>query len=216
VRVSRRTEFCYTERVCHRGASCKLLSVNSLLLRGVTGVFAALDRSNHISWTACQWTRPVALESANNPGNRWSDNCRRTIWRVNSGITPELNAVIPPSIDRSQVNHHDPLRVTPKPCRSYHDAVLTDNIIAGRYVQFAVERHLDDLEHAQERGLQFDAGKSLRFVEAVCTHQKAEWANQPFLLSPNQQFIPLNLTGWPRENGCRRFRRVALLIYCNA
>ncbi|MBT5475361.1 MAG: hypothetical protein HOK43_00675 [Chloroflexi bacterium] len=64
--------------------------------------------------------------------------------------------------------------------------------------------------------LQFDAGKSLRFVEAVCTHQKAEWANQPFLLSPNQQFIPWNLTGWPRENGCRRFRRVALLIYCNA
>ena len=26
----------------------------------------------------------------------------------------------------------------------------------------------------------------MRFVEAVCTHQKAEWAGQPFLLSPNQ------------------------------
>ena len=24
----------------------------------------------------------------------------------------------------------------------------------------------------------------MRFVEAVCTHQKAEWAGQPFLLSP--------------------------------
>ncbi len=78
------------------------------------------------------------------------------------------------------------------------DAVLSGEIVAGRYVQLAVERHLDDLEHAHQRGLHFDAeiaGKSLRFVEAVCTHQKAEWAGQPLLLSPNQQFILWNLTG---------------------
>ena len=94
---------------------------------------------------------------------------------------------------------------------NYYDAVLTGEIIiAGRYVQLAVERHLDDLEHAHQRGLHFDAeiaGKSLRFVEAVCTHQKAEWAGQPFLLSPNQQFILWNLIGWRRADGCRRFRR---------
>jgi len=90
---------------------------------------------------------------------------------------------------------------------NYCDAVLSDEIIAGRYVQLAVERHLDDLEHAHQRGLHFDAeiaGKSLRFVEAVCTHQKAEWAGQPFLLSPNQQFILWNLIGWRRADGCRR------------
>jgi phage terminase large subunit-like protein len=93
---------------------------------------------------------------------------------------------------------------------NYCDAVLTGEIIAGRYVQLAVERHLDDLEHAHQRGLHFDAdiaGKSLRFVEAVCTHQKAEWAGQAFLLSPNQQFILWNLIGWRRADGCRRFRR---------
>ena len=76
--------------------------------------------------------------------------------------------------------------------------------------QLAVRRYLDDIEHAHERGLHFDAEiaeKSLQFVETVCTHQKAEWAGQPFLLSPNQQFILWNLTGWRRENGCRRFRR---------
>ena len=79
---------------------------------------------------------------------------------------------------------------------NYCDAILSGEIIAGRYVQLAVERHLDDLEHAHQSGLHFDteiAGKSLRFVEAVCTHQKAEWAGQPFLLSPNQQFILWNL-----------------------
>jgi hypothetical protein len=51
-------------------------------------------------------------------------------------------------------------------------AVLSGEIIAGRYVQLAVERNLDD--NAQERGLHFAteiAGKVLRFVETVCTHQ---------------------------------------------
>jgi phage terminase large subunit-like protein len=33
---------------------------------------------------------------------------------------------------------------------------------------------------------------------------------QPFLLSPNQQFILWNLTGWQRKNGCRRFRRASI------
>jgi len=93
---------------------------------------------------------------------------------------------------------------------NYCDAVMSGDIITGRYVQLAVERHLDDLDHAHQRGLHFDADiaeKSLRFVEAVCTHQKAEWAGNPFLLSPNQQFILWNLTGWRRADGCRRFRR---------
>ena len=93
---------------------------------------------------------------------------------------------------------------------SYCDAILSGEIIAGRYVELAVRRYLDDIDHAHERGLHFDADiaeKSLQFVETVCTHQKAEWAGQPFKLSPNQQFILWNLTGWRRENGCRRFRR---------
>ena len=93
---------------------------------------------------------------------------------------------------------------------SYCEVILSGEIIAGRYVELAVRRYLDDIEHAHERGLYFDAEiveKSLQFVETVCTHQKAEWAGQPFLLSPNQQFILWNLTDWRRENGCRRFRR---------
>ena len=79
---------------------------------------------------------------------------------------------------------------------SYCDAILSGEIIAGHYVELAVRRYLDDLEHAHERGLHFDAEKSLQFVETVCTHQKAEWAGQPFLLSPNQQFILWNVGGF--------------------
>ena len=36
---------------------------------------------------------------------------------------------------------------------SYCEAILSGEIIAGRYVELAVRRYLDDLEHAHERGL---------------------------------------------------------------
>ena len=40
---------------------------------------------------------------------------------------------------------------------SYCDAILSGEIIAGRYVELAVRRYLDDIEHAHKRGLHFDA-----------------------------------------------------------
>jgi len=36
---------------------------------------------------------------------------------------------------------------------SYCEAILSGEIIAGRYVELAVRRYLDDLEHTHERGL---------------------------------------------------------------
>ena len=36
---------------------------------------------------------------------------------------------------------------------SYCDAILSGEIIAGRYVELAVRRYLDDIEHAHEREL---------------------------------------------------------------
>ena len=36
---------------------------------------------------------------------------------------------------------------------SYCDAILSGEIIAGRYLELAVRRYLDDIEHAHERGL---------------------------------------------------------------
>jgi phage terminase large subunit-like protein len=97
---------------------------------------------------------------------------------------------------------------------NYCDGVLSGEIISGRYVTLAVQRHRDDLQNAVNRGLYFDKGiatSSLRFIEALCTHVKAEWAGTPFLLSPNQQFILWSLMGWRRqEDGLRRFRKAYL------
>jgi hypothetical protein len=56
---------------------------------------------------------------------------------------------------------------------SYCDAILSGEIIAGRYVELAVRRYLDDLEHAHERGLHFDAASrgvnDLKITEADVT-----------------------------------------------
>jgi len=97
---------------------------------------------------------------------------------------------------------------------AYCDGVLSGEIIAGRYVRLAVQRHLSDLEHASDRGLHFDAAiaqRSCQIIEAICTHTKAEWAGKPFLLSPNQQFIAWSLMGWRRDDdGLRRFRKAYL------
>jgi phage terminase large subunit-like protein len=98
--------------------------------------------------------------------------------------------------------------------QAYCDGVMSGEIVAGRYVRLAVQRHLQDLQDAGERGLYFDtdiATRALKRVELLCTHTKAEWAGRPFLLSPNQQFILWSLMGWRRqEDGLRRFRKAYL------
>ena len=47
---------------------------------------------------------------------------------------------------------------------SYCDAILSGEIIAGRYVELAVRRYLDDIEHAHERGLHFDVPEGTKQV----------------------------------------------------
>jgi len=50
----------------------------------------------------------------------------------------------------------------------YRDAILSGEIIAGRYVELAVRLHLDDIEHAHERGLvSFFSSSDSTAVDAV-------------------------------------------------
>lgn len=89
--------------------------------------------------------------------------------------------------------------------------VQDGSIVAGRFVKLAVRRHLDDLEHAGERGFYFDE----RIAEAMCSffplvlrHSIGEWAGQPFELTPFQAFGTWCLFGWRRHSdGTRRFRK---------
>ena len=86
---------------------------------------------------------------------------------------------------------------------------------AGEYLKKAVQRHEDDLEHAHERGLFYDAQRAhdaCEFIERVCCHVKAEWAGKPFILSPFQIFMVSSLAGWLREDDTRRFRRAYVCV----
>lgn len=90
----------------------------------------------------------------------------------------------------------------------YCDDVLNGRIPACQYVKQAVRRHLDDLEHARERGLHFDKNAAQLVIDffGLLKHSKGEWAGQTIELEPWQQFVTWSLFGWKREDGTRRFR----------
>jgi phage terminase large subunit-like protein len=98
--------------------------------------------------------------------------------------------------------------MTRHPVSEYIHGVQDGTIVACRFIRLAVERHLDDLEHAAERGLHFDrqaAEHVIRFF-GFLRHSKGEWAGSPFTLQPWQQFLLWVLFGWRRADGLRRFR----------
>lgn len=92
---------------------------------------------------------------------------------------------------------------------AYAEAVLNGEIIAGRLVCLAAERHLRDLATGHERGLWFDedaAAFAVAFIELL-PQRKGEWGGQPLKLSPWQKFRIGSVFGWKRAAGPRRFRK---------
>ena len=94
------------------------------------------------------------------------------------------------------------------PVASYAQQVVDGEVLAGRLVVLACERHLGDLETAHKRGLWFDESAATRAIQwyGFLCHTEGEWAGQPIVLEPWQQFIEGALYGWMRADGLRRFR----------
>ena len=91
----------------------------------------------------------------------------------------------------------------------YIQEVLDGTIITNQWIKAACQRHLDDLETGEKRGLYFDQEEGQRFVaffERFLHHSKGKWAGDPFTLLPWQQFMISSLFGWKRSDGSRRFR----------
>lgn len=86
------------------------------------------------------------------------------------------------------------------PAEQYAREVVRGKIVACGWVIKACRRHLDDLKHAKERGLYFDEPAALRALRLIGTlqHSKGEWANQPLVLEPWEQFITWCIFGWKR------------------
>jgi phage terminase large subunit-like protein len=113
----------------------------------------------------------------------------------------------------------------------YARAVVSGEIVAGNLVRRACQRHLDDLEHGEERGLRFDvaeAGFRIRFFPMMFRHYKGEWGpipgtrreGMPIELELWEAFIVGSIFGWLRRNPneasarkwIRRFRRLYLEV----
>ena len=91
----------------------------------------------------------------------------------------------------------------------YIQEVLDGTITANQWIKAACQRHLDDLETGEKRGLYFDQEEGQRFVaffERFLHHSKGKWAGDPFTLLPWQQFMISSLFGWKKSDGSRRFR----------
>ncbi len=91
---------------------------------------------------------------------------------------------------------------------AYAESVATGEIVVGKWVRLACQRHLDDLKHGHERGLWFDDEQADRLIQffSLLRHSKGEWAGQPLHLEPWQQFVIGSVFGWRRDDGTRRFR----------
>jgi phage terminase large subunit-like protein len=94
------------------------------------------------------------------------------------------------------------------PVTRYAERVVEGKILTNRWVRLACERHLRDLDTAEERGFYFDASKATWVVQffALLRHSTGEFAGQPFVLSDWQIFIVGSLFGWKKiGTGYRRF-----------
>lgn len=98
----------------------------------------------------------------------------------------------------------------------YIDGVLSGDIVTGRLVRLAVERHVNDLQNANKRGWIFNrnaAAGAVAFFPLCLRHSIGEWNDAPFTLEPWQQFITWVIFGWKRSSdNTRRFRKVYISI----
>jgi len=107
---------------------------------------------------------------------------------------------------------HDTSRTNP--VTAYAHRVLAGEILAGRAVRQACERHLRDLEAGPSHGLRFDRGAVTRVLKFFSAPRLPE-SGEPFTLLPWQVFVIGSWAGWMRQTASgwiRRFRT----IYCEA
>lgn len=93
---------------------------------------------------------------------------------------------------------------------AYALSVLDGEILAGPIVHGACQRHLNDLEHAGDRGFYYDekeAAEAMAFFEEILHLAGGQYEGLPFILLPWEAFIIGSIFGWRRKSDdMRRFR----------
>ncbi|WP_257283306.1 terminase large subunit domain-containing protein, partial [Endozoicomonas sp. SESOKO1] len=90
----------------------------------------------------------------------------------------------------------------------YANRITDGEIAACKWVRLACQRFIDDMHHGHQRGLAFSPDKAQDILDYynLTPHIKGEWAGQPITPSDWQTFALVNLFGWYRADGTRRFR----------
>jgi phage terminase large subunit-like protein len=97
-----------------------------------------------------------------------------------------------------------PTSAPPDPTTDYARAVVAGEIVAGRLVRLACERHLRDLEAGPARGLRWDPAAADRAISFFGFLTLGD--GSPFPLQRFQKFITGSLFGWKGPDNYRRFR----------
>jgi phage terminase large subunit-like protein len=94
------------------------------------------------------------------------------------------------------------------PVTRYAMEVVDGRVVACRFVRLACERHLRDLETGKKRRIWFHPDQARYAIEffGYLNHSKGEWAGQPIILQPWQEFAVGSIFGWKKTNGFRGFR----------
>lgn len=89
----------------------------------------------------------------------------------------------------------------------YIDDVEAGRKTVGKYERLAVERFLRDCDK-KDYVFDYKAGERVvNFSEKLCRHWKGIYAGRPIELLGHQHFYFINLFGWKKPDGTRRFRR---------
>jgi len=105
--------------------------------------------------------------------------------------------------------------MTEKQIHSYIDRLLSGKQIAGKLEKLAVQRHVNDLKTAYERGFYFDSKAGMKPIQLFnfLRHGKGkDFAGKPFILSDWQMFKFYVQYGWMKSDKRRRFRKAYLEI----
>ena len=89
------------------------------------------------------------------------------------------------------------------PVTDYATKVVIGKIVAGKLVRAACQRHLDDLELGNDRGLVWRPDLARHHIKffSYLRHSKGEFSGDTFHLEPWQQFRVGSVFGWLRSDG---------------
>lgn len=115
---------------------------------------------------------------------------------------------------KSQINSSGRGRVIDRTTH-YAKRVHAGKIMAGPLVRLACDRHLNDIENQEKLGIEWRknlAARAIDFFTQCLRLTEGQFADQPFMLAPAQEFIVGSLFGWLSADGTRRFRNAYIEI----